>query len=77
MKLNKDKCKVLHMDWGNPKQKQRLGRDRFESSSVKKDSGKFSDEKLSVSQQCVYLQPRKPVISWTATREDWPARRGK
>ena len=37
MEFNKDKCKVLHMDQGNPKHKYRLGREWIESRTEEKD----------------------------------------
>jgi len=36
-KFNQAKCNVLHMGWGHPKQKYRLGGEWIESSPEKKD----------------------------------------
>jgi len=51
MKLNKAKCKVRHLGWGNPKQKYRLSGDWLQR-SPEKDLRVLVDEKLNTSQQC-------------------------
>lgn len=35
MKINKCKCEVLHMGWGNPKHSYRMSRDWIESNPEK------------------------------------------
>jgi len=52
MKFNKAKCKVPHVDQGNPKHRYRLDREWLESSPEEKDLGVLVHEKINTSQQC-------------------------
>ncbi|KAK4820705.1 hypothetical protein QYF61_003625 [Mycteria americana] len=51
MKLNKGKCKALHLGRNNPMYWYRLGTGCLESSFAEKDLGVILDNKLNMSQQ--------------------------
>lgn len=67
MEYNKTKCEVLHVGWGNPKQKYRLGEKWFKSSPEENGLKVFVDKKLNMSQHC-RLAPQE-IISWAASKE--------
>jgi len=76
MKFNKAKCKVLHVGWGNPKHKYRLGGQWLESSPEEKDFEALMYEKLNMSRQCA-LAAQKAGRILAASKEVWPAGRGR
>jgi len=53
MRLNKAKCKVLHLGQGNPWYQHRLGDEGVESSPEENDMGVLKDERLGITHQCV------------------------
>lgn len=63
MRFNRAKCKILHLDWDNPKHKYRMRREWLESSPEEKDLRMLIDERFNMSQQCVCLQHRMPTVA--------------
>ncbi|GAB0205992.1 hypothetical protein GRJ2_003064800 [Grus japonensis] len=62
MKLNKGKCRVLHLEKNSPRDQYRLEVDLLGSSAAEKDLGVLVHNKLSMSQQCALVAKKASGI---------------
>jgi len=65
MKINKGKCRVLHLGRNNPMHHYRLEADLLESSSVERDLGVLVDDKLTLSQCALVAKAANGILGYT------------
>lgn len=71
MKFKKSKCQILPLGWDNPGYTYKLGAERLEGSSRKRDPGAWVDGKLNRSLQCPLTVRRANRVPSSAASLAW------
>ncbi|KAJ7423654.1 Steryl-sulfatase [Willisornis vidua] len=74
--MNKGKCQILHLGWGNPGCVYRLGNKRLENSTMERDLRVLVYGKVNMSQQCPGSQEGQPSPERTSGKAS-PVGRGE
>lgn len=56
------KYKILHLGWGNPKHKYRLGKEVIERKSEEKNLGVLANGKINMTWQCAFAVQKDNCI---------------